>query len=73
MGLKSSDACLAKAKDDEPIFVLRAQDKLAPALVRMWANLAEVHGCGTMKLNEAELLADRMEAWAGTNGSKWPD
>lgn len=29
--------CYAKAAPDEPIFVLRSTDPLAPILVRMWA------------------------------------
>jgi hypothetical protein len=34
--LESTTGCLAKAADDEPIFVLRAQDRLAPAAVYNW-------------------------------------
>lgn len=30
-------SCLTSAKDDEPIFVLRANDELAPKIVRAWA------------------------------------
>jgi len=30
-------SCLNKAADDEPIFVLRAQDLLAPELIANWA------------------------------------
>ena len=37
MGFKGSDACLANVKGDEPIFVLRAQDQLAPNAVKAWA------------------------------------
>ena len=42
MGLKREElsnpfGCLGKAADDEPIFVLRGQDLLAPTLVRQWA------------------------------------
>ncbi len=34
MGIKATDETLKKVKDDEPIFVLRAQDKLAPNIIR---------------------------------------
>ena len=40
MGTKNNPGkfdCYAKAGDDEPIFVLRANDPLAPALVELWA------------------------------------
>jgi hypothetical protein len=71
--LKSTTGCLAKAADDEPIFILRAQDKLAPVMLRMWAELAELHGAPTEKFQGAMVLADDMELWAVHNGTKWPD
>lgn len=74
MGLKSDDSCLAKAKDDEPIFVLRSTDRLAPDIVREWAKLAERGGTDRGKIEEAYRLAGRMEDWASANGgSKHPD
>ena len=57
------DRCLEKVKPTEPIFVLRAQDKLAPALVRMWAQLADLHECPSEKVIEAMANADAMENW----------
>ena len=33
---KLNDPCLKKAADDEPIFVLRAQDVVAPIVVMFW-------------------------------------
>jgi hypothetical protein len=70
MATKSTDMCLQKAAEDEPIFVLRAQDMLAPAVVRQWANMAKDHGCSQEKVMEAYALADRMEAWPTR---KFPD
>lgn len=63
MGYKNDDKCLAKVADDEPIFVLRAQDKLAPILVRLWCELADLHGADLPKIQGAMELADKMEAW----------
>lgn len=40
MGLKKQeliDGCFAHAADDEPLFVLKATDELAPEIVREWA------------------------------------
>lgn len=40
MAIKSEErveGCFARAAEDEPLFVLRATDKLAPDLVRQWA------------------------------------
>ena len=71
--MKNTTGCLTKAADDEPIFVLRAQDKLAPVMLRMWAELAELHGAPTEKFQGAMVLADDMELWAANHQAKWPD
>ena len=70
MGTKTDPGninCLAKAEDDEPIFVLLARDPLAPALVRLWAEargLAAREQRDGDKADEAERVADDMERWA---------
>lgn len=59
MGTKSEElkaaaqgrGCLGRAADDEPLFVLRAQDKSAPYVVRHWA------ACNKFTLDHA------MERW----------
>lgn len=69
------DGCFAKAALDEPIFVLRAQDRSAPKLVRQWAEIFRQHHLkvGTTghelakaiaKHTDAMKIADDMEAWA---------
>jgi len=63
MATKHTDTCLEKAADDEPIFVLRAQDMLAPGTVRFWAERAAANGCPPEKVQEAYALAERMEQW----------
>lgn len=73
MAIKSVElvsGCMAKAADDEPVFVLRAQDVLAPRLVRLWADLLETHTGITPKTAEAYRLAAEMEKWPGR---KMPD
>lgn len=64
---------LYKCADDEPVFVLRAQDVLAPTVVKVWAELAKTHGVDWKKTAEAEILADHMKSWAKVHGSKVPD
>ena len=61
--LSNPHSCLNKAHDDEPIFVLRGQDKLAANHVRHWARLAKAAGTPIEKVNEALLLALEMEEW----------
>ncbi len=39
MVTKATDSCLAKAKPDEPLFVLRGQDASAPLVILSWIEL----------------------------------
>lgn len=74
--LENQHSCFNKAAEDEPIFVLRAKDKLAPMIVRHWAELALVlsPNLDEEKYSEALELADRMENYANANydGGKMP-
>lgn len=65
--------CYDKAGGDEPIFVLRAQDKLAPEIVLQWADQAARSGASPDKIREAIKLADEMIEWQGKNNCKIPD
>lgn len=66
--------CFGKADLDEPLFILRAADRCAPAAVRDWAHRAKGAGCTPAKVQEAMDLALEMEAWQGRTGrAKWPD
>ena len=60
---------ISKIGDDEPIFILRAQDKLAATAIDMYRSLVVSHG---IRLGE-ELLkeAERFQIWGGTK--KMPD
>lgn len=57
----------------EPLFTLRAQDVLAPAIVEAWADQAEAGGAPESKVNEARILANEMRQWQAANHSKRPD
>jgi hypothetical protein len=60
---------LAKAADDEPVFLLRGQDCLAAASVERWAiqAAAMVPTCASQrmhdKVNEARLISEFMDKW----------
>lgn len=66
-------SCPTNAKDDEPLFVLRANDELAPALVLRWAYLyARLKGDAITekqkyKLAEAIGCASAMLQWKRDN------
>lgn len=71
--ISNPDSCLNKAADDEPLFVLRAHDRMAPMTVRQWAMRAKAFGSPKEKIDEAHRIANRMEAWAKEHGDKVPD
>jgi len=64
MGFKDNDACLAKVAEDEPIFVLRAQDWSAPIFIEQWANHHALRlGDDHPKIVNARITARLMRAW----------
>lgn len=77
--LNDEHSCFNKAAMDEPIFVLRASDVLAPMTIRIWAFLLKTYkrdrDVDVSKALYAEILADAMETYAKThyNGGKVPD
>ena len=73
MAFKHNDTCFQKAADDEPIFVLRAKDVLAPQVVEQWADAAERHGTPEAKVAEARALAVQMRVWQISHVAKIPD
>lgn len=58
---------------DEPIFVLRAQDIVAPEIVREWAYRAAMAGTPREKVVAARKIADQMEDWQIAHRRKVPD
>lgn len=56
---------------DEPVFTLRAQDVIAPSVVRLWADMAELMGVDVEKVAKAREIALHMDHWSGDK--KCPD
>lgn len=64
-------SCLTNAADDEPLFVLRANDEQAPGIVRAWAyayrsdkqQRGKYFDAAIRKFEEAIALAGQMERW----------
>lgn len=80
MGTKAEETapgakgCLAKAHDDEPIFILRSRDQLAHHVLQYWIELARLYSCPPEKVAEAQRLLDQMKVWAHRHGgAKLPD
>lgn len=61
-----------KIAEDEPVFLLRAKDKLAPDTLRFWADGVEVTGNNELA-EHIRAHADAMEKWQEKNGCKLPD
>lgn len=58
---------------DEPVFLLRAQDKFAPKLLLQWAMEVRLAGGDPKVASEAESHAQEMLNWQKIHGSKTPD
>jgi hypothetical protein len=57
-----------RASQDEPLFVIRAKDKLSASMVRQWAEAAAMTGAHeSEKIEEARDLAWKMETWRKEN------
>lgn len=70
------NSCLNNAEDTEPIFVLRANDPVAPHIVRSWAaeyrsekmkTTGKLTEAQKAKYQEALNLANEMETWKAAN------
>jgi hypothetical protein len=62
--------CYAKAAPDEPMFVLLARDKHAPALVWLWSVLREVDGEKAEVVSEARTCIAAMLDWMAAHDRK---
>jgi len=73
--LTDPESCLARAFDDEPLFVLRANDECAPMSVREWAEHYRFYKESVDAFDErarakyqgARKLSFEMEAWRAVN------
>jgi hypothetical protein len=59
--------------DDEPIFLLRAKDAVAPIVVAYWAKLVEDYGGDRELAASVKKWADEMVEWQNEHGKKMPD
>lgn len=62
-----------KIPDDEPVFLIRAQDQNAPAIVDAWADMAERRGARDDIVAAARAQAAHMRLWQRDHAAKTPD
>ena len=58
----------AKARPDEPIFVLLGRDPYAAALVELWAELRAAHDGVDLRTEEARAVAETMKSYCAKFG-----
>ena len=65
--IKAADSCLGNVEEGEPIFVLRAQDKMADGVVDFWIEcLLDEYGehlAPALKLEHARDVVVGMKTW----------
>lgn len=72
--MRNPNSCLNRAAGSEPIFVLRANDEIAPGVVRKWAERyreskgVDITPMQAAKADEALRLAEQMEEWKHAHG-----
>lgn len=59
--------------EDEPVFVIRAQDIVGPGTVRDWAARAEREGVSDEVVEAVRRHADAMVEWQHEHGTKVAD
>ena len=62
-----------KIPEDEPVFIIRGQDKAGPGAVRAWAEFNRLAGGDPELSDMAYEQADAMDAWQAVHGGKAAD
>lgn len=63
----------SKIAEDEPVFHLRAKDRLAPDVLDIWADKLEAAGGDKSLVMTVRRHANLMRCWQKKYGSKIPD
>lgn len=62
-----------KIPEDEPVFLLRGQDRAAPGAVRAYAEILESMGGDPVLVRQSREQAEKMELWQVAVRSKVAD
>lgn len=62
-----------KIPEDEPVFLIRAQDQVSASTVRAWAELNKVAGGDPLLTQMAYDHAETIESWQDSHGKKAAD
>lgn len=58
--------------ENEPVFIIRAQDKTAPHMIAVYAAMADIAGAPPSFLDNLETAMEDMIQWQLVNGSRVP-
>lgn len=61
--LQVNPSYLKAIRQNEPVFVLRGQDKFSGDTVRHWTRIVERHGVADARIQNAKSIAVRMDEW----------
>ena len=65
------DKILAEVSDkDEPIFLMRAKDKLSRATIKFYIALAKQNNCDPAFIEELKVIKKEFTAWRRANKTK---
>lgn len=67
---KSAEEFLRSVRPGEPVFILRAQDKIAPDVIDAWLDMAAHHDAPSEKLDDAERILAEFREWQEANPGK---
>lgn len=59
--------------ENEPVFLIRGQDRVGPAAVELWSTLADIEGASDEIVDSARKQAEAMRNWQRNHMGKTPD
>jgi hypothetical protein len=71
--MRDPNSCLGKAADDEPVFLLRAHDVAAPAVIEYWVGkriALNKNAPDDPKIIESLDIANKMREWQARERNK---
>lgn len=73
--LRDPESTWNKSDMDEPLFIIRPQDRFAIFVINTWIGLSELFKVNSDKIHRAITLRNQVSAWQGANTErmKLPD
>lgn len=72
-GEELSSGVLSRVDAEEPLFIIRGNDRFAIATIRFWIAAAEEAGVNPAKIAQAEKAIHNIIKWQAAHVAKTPD